>query len=336
MELMRRFEGGPLRKQNVAVDITDRYGPEVEGLLEGYNKLITNSASFLKKLEGKLKKCLKQREKLKKVIILYRKYIDNKELLSLSESTISDIMSKRQNVASISLELVGFIEPIGELYPQVITEELSYLHSFLKRESSSNGGMINYSNGYTFNIVYGVPSFDENAFLNAIKGSKAAIDFVESRNSSGQYKSGVKWEMKIGLSYGPGVTGTIGDSYVVIGGVIDNSRKMLEHAKFYGVSLVSDSEAEIRRNSRVKYRKLDLVNTGHDTLPEAYVYEIFLKEDHRTDNAIKLFNHGLEMFFEGRYDVALYDFKKVKKLLGEDNPSDIFLERCDRMIKGSS
>ncbi|UCB46053.1 MAG: hypothetical protein JSV25_01120 [Spirochaetota bacterium] len=335
-ELMRRFEGGPLRKQKVVEGVTDRYGPEVEGLLGGYNKLITNSASFLKRLEGKLKKCLKQRENLKKLIILYRKHIANKELLSLNESNVSNITSRRQDVASMSLELVGFLEPIGELYPQVITEELGYLHSFLKKESSSHGGMINFSNGYFFNLVYGVPSYDEMAFPSAINGSKAALDFIESRNSSGQNRSGIKWEMKIGLSYGPGVTGTVGDSYVVIGEVVDKSMKMLEHAKFYGVALATDSETEIKKYGKAKYRRLDLVSTGHDTLPEAYVYEIFLQDDNRTDNAIKLYSHGLEMFFEGKYDVALYDFKKVKKLLGEDNPSDIFLERCDRLIRGSS
>jgi hypothetical protein len=123
---------------------------------------------------------------------------------------------------------------------------------------------------------------------------------------------------------------------VVIGEVVKNSMKMLEHAKYYGVALVTDSESEIKKFGKVKYRRLDLVDTGNDTLPEAYVYEIFLQDDYRTDNAIKLYSHGLELFFEGKYDVALYDFKKVKNLLGEDNPSDIFLKRCDRLIRGSS
>jgi hypothetical protein len=335
-ELMKRFEGGPLRKQKVVEDIPGRYGSEAVEILTGYNRLIANSVSFLDRLEGKLKNCLRQRENLKKLLILYRKHIDDKELLSLNESNVGDATSRRQDVASLSLELVGFLEPIGELYPQIITEELSYLHSFLKRESSSQGGVINFSNGYSFNVVYGAPSIDERAFLNAIHCARAVLEFVESRNSSGQNRSGIKWELKMGLSYGLGISGIVGDSYLVIGEVIDSSRRMLEHAKYYGVPLVTDSESEIKRFAPVKYRRLDLASTGREELPEANIYEIMLREHPGVDNAIKLFSHGLDMFLDGRYEVALYDFKKVKKLLGEDNPSDIFLKRCERLIKGSS
>ena len=138
----------------------------------------------------------------------------------------------------------------------------------------------------------------------------------------------------MGLSYGTAVTGTVGDSYVAVGEVVENSKKMLDHAIHYGVPLVTDSESELKKLEGFQYRALDFVNTGKDSLPETYVYEVFLTDRRGIDQAIKLYSHGLEMFLEGRYDVALYDFKKVNKLLDEDPPSQLFLQRCERMIKG--
>jgi class 3 adenylate cyclase len=332
-ELRARFDAGPLRKQKEKASIPARYGPETVEILNGFNSLIRSSASVLSRLEGKLKECLTQRENLKKLVILYKKYVADDELLGYSEENINEVTSKRQRVASLTAELVGFLNNTGDLYPQVITGELSGLYSFVKKEATMHGGMVNYSSGYHFNVIYGVPRHDDDAFLHAVEGSKSLFGWVDRRNSSDN-RSGIKWELKMGLSCGTAVTGTVGDSFVVIGEAIESSKRMLTHAKQYGVPLVTDSESDLKRFPQLKRRNLDRVSTGSDSLPEIYVYEVFLRDHRSIDNAIKLYCHGLEMFLEGRYDVALYDFKKVDKLLGEDPPSQLFLQRCERMIRG--
>ncbi len=333
-ELKTRFEKTPLRKGNVAGEPIQKYGTEIDEVFKGLNIMIHRSGDMLKGLQNKLRDCLQQRENLKKLIILHRKYTQHKELLSLNEKNISEMMSKRQSVASLSLELVSFLEPINELYPQVITDELSRLYSFVKKDATENGGIINFSYGYFINVIYGAPSSDDSSFLHAIEGSKRVLEWIDERNSSQKNISGIKWELKMGLSYGTAVTGTVGDNYIVLGEVVEESIRMLDHAKFYGVPLATNSESELNQLQDVKHRKLDLVSTGHDALPEAYIYEVFLKEHHMIDVAIKLYLHGLEMFFEGRYDVAALDFKKVNKLFNSDNPSLIFLDRCEKMAKG--
>ena len=266
-------------------------------------------------------------------MILYKKHVEDEELRGYSEENINEVMSRRQTIASLTVELVGFFDGIGDLYPQVITDELSRLYSFIKKESTGSGGMINYSSGYRFNIVYGVPKTDENAFIHALNGARSLLEWVDRRNVSDN-KSGVKWEIKMGLCSGIAVTGTVGDSYVAVGEVVESSKKMLDHAVRYDVPLVTDSESELKRLENFQFRTLDFVNTDDDSLPETYVYEVFLVDRKGIDHAIKLYGHGLQMFLEGRYDVALYDFKKVNKLLDDDPPSQLFLQRCERMIRG--
>jgi class 3 adenylate cyclase len=332
-KLRERFEAGPLRKQKEQETIPARYGQEATDIMKGFNNLLRSSASVLTRLEGKLKECLTQRENLKKLVILYRKYITDDELLGYSEENIDEVTSKRQRVASLTAELVGFLKNTGDLYPQIITDELSRLYSFVKKEATGHGGMVNYTSGYHFNAVYGVPKTDQDAFLHAVEGSRSLLEWVDNRNSS-EKRSGIKWELKMGLSCGAAVTGTIGDSFIVIGEAVENSKQMLTHAKQFGVPLVTDSESEIKRLPGFRFRNLDLVSTGNDSLPETYIYEVFLRDQRGIENAIKLYCHGLEMFLEGHYDVALFDFKKVNKLLGEDPPSLLFLQRCEQMIRG--
>ena len=159
----------------------------------------------------------------------------------------------------MSIELVNFLRPIDELYPQVITGELSSLHAFLKNEAMNNGGIINFSYGYFINVVYGVPTPDEISYSHALEGSKRLLRWIGERNSSEKNISGVKWEVKMGLSFGAAVTGIVGDSYVVLGNVVEESMKMLDFAKYYGVPIVTSSLDQLESLEGVKYRKLDYI-----------------------------------------------------------------------------
>lgn len=308
---------------------------EIDDVLESYNQMVLKAGDVFKSMESRTSVLFQQRDNLKKIISLYKQYVRNEIVLKISEKNISDLVSRRQNISSLSIELVNFLRPIDELYPQVITGELSSLHAFLKNEAMNNGGIINFSYGYFINVVYGVPTPDEISFSHALEGSKSLLRWIGERNSSEKNISGVKWEVKMGLSFGAAVTGTVGDSYVVLGNVVEESMKMLDFAKYYGVPIVTSSLDRLESLEGVKYRKLDyIIEKTEKERHKKIIYEIFLKQPEQLEDAIKLYYHGLDMFFDGKYDIAVYEFKKVNKILDGDNPSYIFLKRCERFSKG--
>ncbi|KKK83260.1 hypothetical protein LCGC14_2795150 [marine sediment metagenome] len=208
------------------------------------------------------------------------------------------------------------------------------MHSFIKNEVTRNGGTINFSHGYFINVVYGVPTAVENSFTRVVNLSKRVRKWVTDRNNSSRNISGVKWEVKAGLSFGTAVAGIVGDSFIVLGDVVEESIKMLDYAKYYGVSLVTDSLKKIERIKDVKYRKLDVIdNKRVKTGTKKTIYEIFITIPDMLEDAVKLYNHGLDMYFDGKYDMAVFEFKKVNNIFNGDNPSHIFLKRCEKMIK---
>jgi hypothetical protein len=145
----------------------------------------------------------------------------------------------------------------------------------------------------------------------------------------------VKWSLKMGLAHGKAVTGVVGESYMVIGKLVEESLKMLEHAKVFGVPLVTNYSEGLAPGgpggAGVRFRKLDLVGKAGREM--GYIYEIFLQDHDGVENAIKLYYHGLDMFFEGKYEIASLDFKKVNQILGTDNPSLLFLQRCEKLAR---
>ena len=333
-EMKVNFEKAFFLKEKLVERIEEREGVEFEDVLQSYNKMALRAGSLFKRMESKIGALVQKNDNLRKMIVLYKNYLNNDELVKLNEKNIADLESKRHNIASLCIELVNFLDPVDELYPQVITQELSSLYAFVKRETAKNGGIINFSYGYFINAVYGVPAHDKNLLLHAVEGSKRVLDWVNERNNSEKNISGVRWEVKIGLSSGTAVTGLVGDNFIVLGNVVENSIKMLDYSRYYGVTIVTDSVDVLKQLKKIMYRKLDLVSGSRaNNGTKKTIYEIFLKAPDRLEDAIKLYYHGLEMFFDGKYDMAIYEFKKVNTIFNGDNPSRIFLERCERFLK---
>jgi hypothetical protein len=312
--------------------ISEEYGEEFGDFPTWYNGMLERVASVFKQMEERLRSLFKQRDNLKKMIFFYKKYIPDDMLLRTNEKDVDDIVSRKQDVSCLDMELVSFLEPIDELYPQVITDELNELHVFLKEEVIKKGGVINYSRGYRINIVYGVPKVDDVSFNMACAGAQKILQWVEERNNSERNMSGIKWNVKFGLTYGTAITGIVGFDYMVIGDVIERGNAMLEFAKRFDVPLITDSLDMLKALGTYKYRKLDIVTEGKSSTRS--IFEVFLKKNELIDQAIKLYNHALEMFYDEKYEVAVLEFKKVAATLDDDKPSRIFLSRCERAIKG--
>lgn len=310
------------------------YGGDLDEVLNTYNGMISKVRKLIERFEARVQTLFRQRDRLKKLVLLYRKYVQNDTLLKISTSNVSDIVDTRKEVCSLTIELLDFLKPINDLYPQVITSELNGLHNFLKEETARNGGIINFSHGYVINIVYGAPFSVDDPFQRAVLGSKKLLHWVEERNRSNLNKSGVHWEPKMGLSFGTAVSGTVGESFVVIGKVVEKSEELMEHAKYYGVSLVTNCSEILTTLKGIKYRKLDVVKEhDSDKSYDETIHEIFLREPEMLDEGVKLYYHGLDMFYEGKYDVAANYFRKVIAIFNGDNPSNIFLARCNKILR---
>ncbi len=328
------FTGVIQGKRQIPQKVDDAYGDEFGEFPSQYNSVLDRIGTILKQLEEKARSLFKERDNLKKMIYLYKQYIPDEALLKMDEKEVGEIVNRKQEVTSLCIELVNFLEPIEDLYPQVVTGELNNFHVFLKEEVKDQNGIINFSHGYFINIVYGVPHIDDASFSHACIGARRIVEWVDERNRSEKNLSGVKWDVKIGMAHGTAVTGVVGSSYVAIGNVIEKSMQMLYYAKRFGVPLVSDAQSKLEPSELFKYRILDVIKQG-DRL-ESPIFEVFLKEHEMIEQAIKLYTHGLQMYNDRKYEMAVLDFKKVNDIFHGDSPAKIFLKRSEKAIKKDS
>jgi class 3 adenylate cyclase len=306
---------------------------ESAGFLDLYNNLAERLQKTVRLREEKISRLVNQYNKLQRILLLHKKYLPQEALHRLNEDKLGDMASSRRTVVSITLELVDYLKPSQDLYPQTITNELQNFHTFLKNHASRDGGIINYTRGYKVNVVYGVHGDDEGKPSDMVGAAAGLFEkvqsWIEERNQSEMNVSGVHWLVQAGAARGKAVAGVVGDGYLVMGAPVEESERILEHAKRYQIPLVCTDQKALRQIS-YNHRKLDLVELEGQQVP---LFEVFTRERPQLEQVVTLYEHGVYMFYEGRYEIAVQNFKKVMVLFENDVPSSIFLERCAEKLK---
>jgi class 3 adenylate cyclase len=311
--------------------IAGRFEIELRDYLTVHNELVERLESSMAKSTGAIEELTRQRDNLTKITHLYRKYIPQDSLTKLDDQHVDDVASRRQHVVSLSVELIDFVKPTGDLYPQIITNELSNFVTYVKTLAVRRGGVLNVSRGYRVNLVFGVPASGPEDYHNALIAARDLSAWVGERNSSEMNVSGIPWNLRMGLSAGEAVTGIVGQSFMALGDVTVRSGQMIGYARRYRVGLVSD-DVSLLESSDFATRKLDVVHEAGGDGPVT-LFQVFLGRLPMIEQAVRLYQHGLDMFYEKRYEMAVLDFKKVLTILPDDGPSTILMRRCEEAIK---
>ena len=144
---------------------------------------------------------------------------------------------------------------------------------------------------------------------------------------------------RIGLNCGKMVTGNMGSemrmNYTMMGDTVNLAARLESSAKQYGVyNFVGQNIYEETKDEFI-FRFLDFVQVKGKNIP-VKVYELVSAKDNadnHTVNLIKVFEEGLDHYYQQQWDKALAHFKKAEGM--EDHftsrnttPSAVFIERC--------
>ena len=144
---------------------------------------------------------------------------------------------------------------------------------------------------------------------------------------------------RIGLNCGKMVTGNMGSemrmNYTMMGDTVNLAARLESSAKHYGVyNFVGENIYEAAKDDFI-FRFLDFVRVKGKNIP-VKVYELVSHKDnisHENVALVKLFEEGLDLYYQQDWSNALIRFKEADKI--EDHftsrnttPSNIYVERC--------
>jgi class 3 adenylate cyclase len=300
---------------------------ESGGFIGEYNALARRLQDIDKKRRARIASLEKRAEQQRRLLVLHKKHLPPEALHRLEARAAGDTAGRRQEITSLTVELVDYLEPTARLYPQVVTGELHEFQTYLKSTAAECGGLLNFSKGHRTNLVFEAGEQGD-VTLEAARTAGRLLAWVEERNRSDRNRSGSLWTLRAGIARGSAVLGVVGDGYLAVGKPVEDSELMLAQAGLFRVPVVTGDADSLRRGG-FTCRLLDYLDSGGDPVP---VYQLFMDDREALEQAARLYEHGVKMYYEGRYDMAVLEFRKVAQMLEEDGPSGVFLRRCEEKL----
>jgi adenylate cyclase len=141
---------------------------------------------------------------------------------------------------------------------------------------------------------------------------------------------------RIGINTGSMVVGNMGTenkmNYTIMGNAVNLAARLEGVNKQYGTVILTSGNTIRETGDKILNRRLDRVRVVGITEP-VWLHELVdLREDasEAETEMVRLFQEALDIFEARDWTAAKENFLKVLNLAPEDNPSAIYLDRCEK------
>ena len=181
---------------------------------------------------------------------------------------------RRQTVAVLFADIVGFTSMAERMAPEAVVRMLREYHERMTAQIFACGGTIDKYIGDEIFAVFGVPAASREDAANALKCANMMLRALECWNEEREARGEPRLAIGIGLNYGPAVLGDVGSehsfSFTVIGDTVNTASRLqrltrsLETPLVVGDALVDALNSEA--SGSVAAMANELQDRGEQTL----------------------------------------------------------------------
>jgi adenylate cyclase len=137
---------------------------------------------------------------------------------------------RRQNVAVLFADIVGFTRMAEAMTPEAVVTMLRQFHDRMTAQIFACGGSVEKYIGDEIFAVFGVPEPSAEDAANALRCARAMLLTLDAWNREREVAGEPRLSMGIGVNYGPAVLGDVGSeqtlSFTVIGDTVNTASRL--------------------------------------------------------------------------------------------------------------
>jgi adenylate cyclase len=233
----------------------------------------------------------------------------------------------------------GFTTISETLSPEALTALLNEYFTPMTTLILESGGLLDKYIGDAIMAVWGAPIPLDDHADRALQASLLMLDELASLQSKWKAKGLPPIDIGIGLNTGPMVVGNMGSDqrfdYTVLGDAVNLGARLEGINKQYGTRILLSEFVRARLKDPQKFllREIDCLKVKGKNEPVVIFEGVHagVRPMEQLREVVGLFERGLAFYRQGDWDRAISQFNAALRVLPEDEPSKIFVDRCEML-----
>lgn len=257
----------------------------------------------------------------------------------LNSGELPKFGGERKNLTVLFSDIRSFTTFSEKYQPEIVVQRLSEYLTSMVDVIFKHGGTLDKFVGDEIMAIYGAPYYFAD---HAQRACETALDMVAAlrklqKNWSNQELE--YFQIGIGINTGKVIVGNLGSiqlfDYTVIGDEVNLGARLEGANKHYATTIIISESTYIEVKDKAIVRELDCVRVKGKKRP-VKIYE--LRGMHalpiiEKDLIIDVYNYGLELFKQRKWNRALTEFRRVLRYFPSDGPSRVHTLRCLEFIE---
>jgi len=244
----------------------------------------------------------------------------------------------KHNVTVFFSDIAGFTT-ISETLPtkdllQLINEYLSTMTNIVLKHEGTLDKYVGDAIMAYFGAPIDQPDHEKRACEVALE-MRAALPALQKK---WKYEGKPYVDFRIGINTGEVIIGNVGSEtrfdYTIMGDEVNLGSRLEGANKKYGTHIMISESTKMRVENDYVVRKLDYIRVKGKTEP-IRVYELVGRKGQVSEIGMKLINtykQGIDLYVNRKFQEAYDAFKKALEIYPEDQPSKLYMQRCDVLI----
>lgn len=284
------------------------------------------------------------------VVISYQYLVEEKEKRQIKGAFVHYVSSKvvdeilkdpeklslggaKRELSMLFSDIRDFTSISERLKPEALVQLLNEYLSLMTEIVFKYDGLLDKYIGDAIMAVYGAPlpqsDHPQRACLTALEMIRA-LKVLQPKWMEATNKS---LNIGIGINTGQVIVGNMGSEtrfdYTVVGDHVNLASRLEGLNKFYKTNIVlSEFTYQFIKDKDFICRELDLIRVKGKVEP-VRIYEMFDKEGNNLKEVAQIFEEGIILYRKRDWDKAISLFERVKRIMPEDKPAKVYLERCN-------
>ena len=251
---------------------------------------------------------------------MFQKYVPQDVVNEIVQNPDQALIGKNAKVAVLFSDIRSFTTISETLSPEIIVDSLNRYFTIMVDIIYNRRGVIDKYIGDAIMAIFGAPKEYGDDVQQAIYVGLEMLENLKSFNENQKKKELPEFKIGIGINYGDVTVGNIGTAqkmdYTVIGDAVNLASRLEGLTKVYGISIIVSEEAVAFAKNYFYFREVDRVKVKGKLKP-VKIYQPTRKLNANEKKGWSMYNKGVELFLERKWEESERHFTKTLNLLGD-------------------